>query len=108
MVDMVRREHRYTHVISTKVSLGMSTDKGRHPKSALHEANADCRVRNVQSKTTVFSRSPRLGRWYKMVLIENLETLILKALVPSAQKSKSRSPFSPKTSSWDGLITTKV
>ena len=55
MVDMVRREHRYTHVISTKVSLGMSTDKGRHPKSALHEANADCRMRNVQSKTTVFS-----------------------------------------------------
>ena len=51
MVDMVRREHRYTHVISTNVSLGMSTDK-----SALHEANADCRMRNVQSKTTVFSR----------------------------------------------------
>ena len=28
----------------------MSTDKGRHPKSALHEANADCRMRKVQSK----------------------------------------------------------
>ena len=47
---MVRREHRYTHVISTNVSLGMSTDK-----SALHEANADCRMRNVQSKTTGMS-----------------------------------------------------
>ena len=55
MVDMVRREHRYTHVISTKVSLGMSTDKGKHPKSALHEANADCQMRNVQSKTTGMS-----------------------------------------------------
>ena len=50
MVDMVRREHRYTHVISTNVSLGMSTDK-----SALHEANADCQMRNVQSKTTGMS-----------------------------------------------------
>ena len=56
MVDMVRREHRYTHVISTNASLGMSTDK-----SALYEANADCQMRNVQSKTTgisVFSRNP--------------------------------------------------
>ena len=68
---MVRREHRYTHVISTKVSLGMSTDKGRNPKSALHEANADCRMRNVQSKTTgmsVFSSDQAL---YWVSIVQN-------------------------------------
>ena len=42
---MVRREHSYTHDISTKVSMGMSTGQ-----SAVHEADADYRMRNVYSK----------------------------------------------------------
>ena len=63
---MVRREHRYIHVISTNVSLGMSTDTQICMRSMPIAGNAMSRVRR-QSYQYSLRVKERVGGCYRVL-----------------------------------------